>query len=115
VAKIYKPDFIYIKSDLLKMEVAVSKKSGWVYCEDGIKYSPQEAAIVQSAGSVLDMATHNVKKYIGGEIVGIERTTNKTGESRQCASTVDNASASQKIQSVNGNSAENGQGELEIY
>jgi len=115
VAKVYKPDFIYIKSDLLKQEVAVSKKTGWVYCEDGVKYSPEEMEVIRRAGGVLDAATHAVKKAIGGEVVKIERPTNKTGESGLGASTADNSDTGEKIPGVSGNGAEIRQGELEIY
>ena len=73
MAKERKPGFIYIKSDLLKQEVAFSKKTGWVYCEDGVKYSPAELAVIEKAGGVLDLATHNVKKVIGGEVVEVEQ------------------------------------------
>jgi hypothetical protein len=115
MAKTYKPDFIYIKSDLLKQEVAVSKKTGWVYCEDEVKYSPQEMEIIRRAGGVLDAATHAVKKIIGGEVVKIERLANKTSESGHGAGSVHNTDTGKKISGVSGNSAESGQGELEIY
>ena len=115
MAKVYKPDFIYIKSDLLKQEVAVSKKTGWVYCEDGVKYSPEEMEIIRRAGGVLDAATHAVKKAIGGEVVKVERPTNKTGESGHGASTANNTDTSKKVPGVSGACPEIGQGELEIY
>jgi len=74
------PNFIYIKSDLLHQEVAVSKKTGWVFCEDGVKYSPAEVEVVYKASRVLDMATHQVKKIIGGEIVGYEPEASDKGK-----------------------------------
>ena len=115
MAKTYKPNFIYIKSDLLKMEVAVNKKTGKVTCEDGVEYSPQEMAVIEKAGGVLDMPTHRVKKIIGGVIVDVERPTNKTNEGGQRASAVGTSNTGEKIQGVNGACPQNGQGELEIY
>jgi hypothetical protein len=119
VAKVYKPDFIYIISDLLKQEVAVSKKTGWVYCEDGVKYSPQEMAVIKKAGSVLDAETHMVKKTIGGEITEVindrRAAENKPVEGGQRAGSVENNGTGEKVPGVNGVSAENGDGELEIY
>jgi hypothetical protein len=32
--KEHQPGFIYIKSEALNQEIALSKKSGWVFCED---------------------------------------------------------------------------------
>ena len=77
MAKIYKPGFIYIKSHALKQEVAWRKKDGRVFCEDGVQYSPQELEIMEAAGVEIDIATHNVKKVLCGEVVKIERATNK--------------------------------------
>jgi len=115
VAKVYKPNFIYIKSDLLKQEVAVNKKTGKVFCEDGVEYSPQEMAIIEKAGGVLDMPTHRVKKIIGGVIVDVERSGIKTVESGQRASAVKNNDTSEKIQGSNETRAQNRDGELDIF
>jgi len=71
--------------------------------------------VIRRAGGVLDAATNAVKKAIGGEVVKVERLTNKTGESRHGASTANNTDTGKKIQGVNGACAENKQGELEIY
>jgi hypothetical protein len=118
VAKVYKPDFIYIKSDHLKQEVAISKKTGWVYCEDGVKYSPQEMAIIEKAGSYIDAGIHAIKKIIGGEIVEVKdvrRSTDKPVESGQRASAIENTDTNKKVQGAHGACAENREGELEIY
>ena len=77
------PNFIYIQSDLLKQIVAVSKKTGWVHCEDGVKYSPAEMEVIGRAGGVLDMATHLVKKNIPGEIVDVKQAENKVVQSEK--------------------------------
>ena len=68
--------FTYIYSDVLKQEVAVSHKTGWVYCQDKgpdgslVAYSPEELNVLEKAGFQLDLGTHNIKKIIGGKIVG---------------------------------------------
>ena len=76
--KEFKPGFIYIKSEILKQEVALSEKTGWVYCEDGVKYSPQEIDILAEAGAVINLETHKVKKEIGRDIVDIKQAKNET-------------------------------------
>jgi len=34
-----KPGFIYMKSEILKQEIAMSEKTGRVYCEDKVQYA----------------------------------------------------------------------------
>lgn len=120
MAKEYKPGFVYIKSDLLKQEIAFSKNTGWVYCEDGVRYNPDELTIFKKVGGELDIAMHMVKKIIGGEVIKIERKvggycTPQSNESGYSDSTVDNQDTSKKISGVNGNGTANRDGELEIY
>jgi hypothetical protein len=118
VAKVYKPNFIYVKSILLKQEVAFSKKTGWVHCEDGVKYSPQELELIEKAGGVLDAVTHNIKKIFGGEIVevkNVRHSTDKAVESGQRAGNAKNTDTDKKVSGVNGTCAESRDGELEIY
>jgi hypothetical protein len=120
MAKSYKPGFIYIKSDLLKQEVAWRKKDGRVFCEDGVQYSPQEMALFEKAGAVLDIATHRVKKVLGGEVVKIERGHGSDFERGQAESqkrddTADNSDTGGKIPGVAGNGENNRAGELDIY
>jgi hypothetical protein len=67
------PNFIYIYSEALKQEIAMSKKTGDVTCADGVKYSRAEVEIVASGGVEVGLAEHRVKKIFGGEIVGFER------------------------------------------
>ena len=45
-----KPGFVYVDSTELKQIVAVSKKTGWAYCEDGTKYSKEEVDILRQGG-----------------------------------------------------------------
>ena len=71
--------FLYINSEILKQEIAVSKKSGWIYSQDKrpdgtlVSYSPAEIKILSVAGVELDFATHKVKVIFGGTIVGCEK------------------------------------------
>jgi hypothetical protein len=85
------PNFIYMKSEILKQEIAMSEKTGWVFCEDKVNYSPQEIAIMQRAGVEIDLCTHLVKKVFDGEIVKIERSTgtNDKGKSVESEGGVD--------------------------
>jgi hypothetical protein len=68
------PNFVYIFSRELQMEVAVSKKTGEVTCADGVKYSPAEIDVYERTGGIITLAEHRVKKIIGGEIVEYKGT-----------------------------------------
>jgi hypothetical protein len=117
MAKTYKPGFVYIKSHALKQEVAWRKKDGRVFCEDGVQYSPEELAIMEAAGVEIDMATHNVKKVLGGKVVKIERTTNKNKPAETGAGddTANNQNTREKISGVDEHSEGGASGELEIF
>lgn len=39
------PDWFYKYSEILKQNIVLNRKTGWVYCEDGTKYSSEENAI----------------------------------------------------------------------
>jgi hypothetical protein len=56
------PGFIYIYSKILKQDIALSEKTGAVYCQGGVKYSPKEIAILDEGGGVLPFQVHMVKK-----------------------------------------------------
>ena len=60
------PNFVYMLSDGLQQVLAISKKTGNVTCEDGVRYSYDE--IIRIEGN-LTLEAHRVKKLIGGEIV----------------------------------------------
>jgi len=113
------PNFIYIKSDLLLQEVAVSKKTGWFFCEDGVMYSPAEVEVLRKANRVLDMATHQIKKIIGGEIVSCEPETGNRGKSvengRSAENPDDDRSSGGEVPSVNEAGTENGNELFDIY
>jgi hypothetical protein len=67
--KEFKPGWEYIYTDVLKQEIAVSKKTGKVYCEDGVIYSPEEIKIMDSVKQPIAPGVHHVKKIFEGEIV----------------------------------------------
>ena len=62
-------DWIYKYSENLKQNIALSKKSGWVYCEDGTKYSPEEYSILKSTGQPIPLQVHILKKMFDGVLV----------------------------------------------
>lgn len=66
------PDWIYKYSENLKQNIALSKKTGWVFCEDGTKYSPEENAILKSTGQPIPLHVHIVKKMFDGVLVSAE-------------------------------------------
>jgi len=114
MAKNYKPDEFYY-GNYLDQEIALSKKSGWLYFEDGTKYSPQELELIEKAGGVLDKATHMIKKTFNGELVDVKQSTRETIETGQRASAINNKNSGEKIPGVNGACPANRQGELEIF
>jgi hypothetical protein len=114
------PGFIYMKSEILKQEIAMSEKTGRVYCEDKVQYSPQEILIMREAGVEIDLCAHLAKKVFDGEVVKVERNTGtndkgKSVESGGGDNTTNNTSASKEIQGANGVRAGNKDGELDIY
>ena len=66
------PDWFYKYSENLKQNIALNKKTGWVYCEDGTKYSPEENAILKSTGQPIPLQVHLVKKMFDGVLVSAE-------------------------------------------
>jgi hypothetical protein len=79
-----KPGFIYIYSETLKQEVAWSKKTGIVYCQDGVKYSPAELDIIGEDGGELPLGVHIIKKvFTGSEVVRYEPRTGTTDKGKR--------------------------------
>jgi hypothetical protein len=120
MAKVYKPGFNYYKSNILKQEIAMNKNTGWVYCEDGVRYSPQEMLLFYEANCEVDIGTHLVKKVFSGEVVRIERSIRGDNQAKQIESGTsnskpDNSSAGKEIPGTNGNGAGSKDGELDIY
>ena len=64
-----KSDWFYKYSENLKQNIALNKKTGWVYCEDGTKYSPEENAILKSTGRPIPLQVHIIKKMFDGVLV----------------------------------------------
>lgn len=67
-----KGKWTYIQSQSLNQRVAFDEISGWLFCEDGTKYSPQELAkLTQNwqKAQELPLQVHIVKKAFGGTIV----------------------------------------------
>jgi hypothetical protein len=120
MAKTYKPGFSYIKSAILKQEVAMDIKTGRVYCEDGARYSPREILLFYEADTEIDVGTHVVKKAFGGEVIKIERNIHGNGQTKQIEGgtgngSPDNSDTHKEIQGTNRNGAGAGNGELDIY
>ena len=70
-----KSDWFYKYSENLKQNIALNKKTGWVYCEDGTKYSPEENAILKSTGQPIPLQVHIIKKMFDGVLVSAEIKT----------------------------------------
>jgi hypothetical protein len=66
--KEFKPGWEYMHSETLKQEIAVSLKTGKVYCEDGTIYSPEELKLMRNAKQEITLGVHLAKKVFGGEI-----------------------------------------------
>jgi predicted HicB family RNase H-like nuclease len=73
-----KAGFIYLYSDILKQEIALSEKTGVVFCADKTTYSKEEVDILDTWNLRVDGRVHRVKKIIGGEIVGFVEKVEKT-------------------------------------
>jgi hypothetical protein len=120
MAKIYKPGFNYYKSEILKQEVALNKKTCWAYCEDGVRYNPQELMLFYEANCEVDVGTHLVKKVFAGEVIRIERNIRGDGQTKQIESGTtnsnpDNPDSGKEIPDTNENGAGSKDGELDIY
>lgn len=70
-----KGDWLYIKSDCLKQRLAFDKNSGWLFCEDGTRYSPEELKKMQDTlkRAELPLEVHILKKVLGGEVVDVRK------------------------------------------
>ncbi|MDR2734280.1 MAG: hypothetical protein LBC99_06485 [Spirochaetota bacterium] len=69
--KEHKPGFRYKWNEALGQEIAISEKTGAVYCEDGVYYSPEEVALLKETGSRITKNVHLVKKAIDGTIISV--------------------------------------------
>lgn len=64
-----KPGWTYKYSEELSQWITRHDESGWVYCEDGTKYSPKEIAIIIKNHKKMSKIAHEVKKVFDGEII----------------------------------------------
>nr|DAP41453.1 MAG TPA: hypothetical protein [Caudoviricetes sp.] len=62
-----KSDWKYIESKTLKQTIAYDMNSGWVFCRDGTKYSPNEVKLLGE--NELPIEVHLLKKVFNGEII----------------------------------------------
>ena len=67
-----KPGWIYKYSENLNQNIAFNKSTGWVFCEDGTKYSPEEYAILKSTGQPIPLQVHIIKKMFDGVLISAE-------------------------------------------
>jgi hypothetical protein len=105
-----KPGWVYVNKDNpIGLEYAIHKETGWVYFEDGVKYSPEEIKILIESGGPASKSLHTVKKVFQGEIVRYEQgtgTNNVESPGPIVPATLD---------TVKNNSAAEKQAELEIW
>jgi hypothetical protein len=77
-----KPGWVYVNKDNpIGLKYAIHKETGWVYFEDGVKYSPEEIKILIESGNPVSKSLHTVKKVFQGEIIRYEQGTNDKGKS----------------------------------
>lgn len=60
-------DWKYIYSEELSQKIAANK-NGWVFTQDGVKYSPREIEILRKAGGITKQV-HLIKKVFGCSIM----------------------------------------------
>ncbi len=66
--KEHQPGFTYLYSEILQQEIAISHKTGWVYCQDGTKYSPEELKLLKKIGGDIPLQVHILKNQFKGSI-----------------------------------------------
>jgi hypothetical protein len=121
MGKEHKPGFIYMRSKILNQEIAWSEKTGFVYCEDKVQYSPREIELLKAAENIeIDFLTHLVKKVFGGEIIriGNRQGADNKGEPAQDKgpeNTLDNSHSGGEVPGTSGNGSVVREGELDIY
>jgi hypothetical protein len=115
-----KPGFVYIYSEILKQEIAVSLKTGITYCQDKVKYTPQEMQIICEDGGTLPLQVHLIKKVFegsevvkyAGDIPNAAGAASKDGEGTS-QSNVDSSASKMECASEHG--AKNESFELDIF
>ena len=66
-----KPGWEYIYSKTLEQDIAYHLATGWLFCADGTKYSPQELHLLQ--GTPIPKLLHDIKRHFNGAIVKVEK------------------------------------------
>jgi hypothetical protein len=114
-----KPGWVYVNNDNpIGLEYAIHEETGWVYFEDGVRYSPEEIEIIIKSGGPVSKSLHTVKKVFQGEIVRYEQRTNDKGKPNESGGgkNIDNnTNPNGKISEATGNSPIVRPGELDIY
>ena len=64
-----KPGWKYQYSNELEQMVALHKASGWLFCEDGTKYSPEELQVLRDKKQKMSLQAHLLKKVFDGKLV----------------------------------------------
>lgn len=59
----------YKFSTELNQKVALHIASGWLFCEDGTKYSPDEIAVLNKNHQTISLQAHLIKKVFDGKLV----------------------------------------------
>lgn len=59
----------YKFSKELNQKVALHIASGWLFCEDGTKYSPDEIAVLNKNHQTISLQAHLIKKVFDGKLV----------------------------------------------
>jgi hypothetical protein len=118
--KEHKPGWTYYKSKILNKEYAFHDKTGWVYFEDRVRYSPDEIKIINEAGGIVNTTLHNVKLVFGGEVIKYESGTGtvdkrKSDESGGAKNNALYSSAETSVSKNKNTSTELKSGELGIY
>lgn len=72
-----KDGFTYIYSEELGQKIAISDKTGKVYCQDKTVYSLDEVRLLEKAGGITK-GVHLVKKIFSGSVVAAEPITKET-------------------------------------
>jgi hypothetical protein len=120
------PDnFLYMYSEILEQEIALSKKSGWAYSTDKgpdgklVSYSPAEIQIIAGGGGTLSPQVHRIKKLFGGEVIANDRTGTMDGgkpkAGNESISTAHVFDTGNKIPDASGSGPEGGIGDYDIY
>jgi hypothetical protein len=72
-----KDGFIYFNSGTLEQEIALSEKTGCLYCADKTVYTASEQRLLADGGMEISAAVHLVKKVFEGTIEEIESAGNR--------------------------------------